>query len=119
MITTKPPFDPPTAGSPALRSLPRAPYVIPPELRRLRAAWAWARRENDAAAQWAQRCGQVIESCPGPRTWVISATTNTGGGLCVTINSDDHLVILLVEDDPIRLAILLPPHLRLTSEAIA
>lgn len=110
---------PPTASHAALHTLPRAPYAIPPELRRLRAAWAWARRENAAAAQIATRMDMLTEASPGPRAWVMSARTNTGGGCCIAINSDDQLVILLVEDTPISLKISLPPHLRLTPEAIA
>lgn len=109
----------PVSGSPALHSLPRAAYTVPPELRRLRAAWAWARQTNAAATQIAARCDAMTEVTPGPRCWALTARTHTGGGLCITINDASELVLLLVEDAPLRLTIPLPPHLRHSPEAIA
>ncbi|SEN95006.1 hypothetical protein SAMN04488103_109167 [Gemmobacter aquatilis] len=91
----------------------RTPCTVPPELRRLRDARAWARRTSPAADRIGARCPVMIERQLQPGIHTLTATTTTGDGVAVMIR-DTELVILHVADAPERITLPLPTHLHAT-----
>lgn len=102
----------------ALSLIPRrTPCTVPPELRRLRDAWAWARRTSPAADRIGARCHgltEVMAIIPGkPTAHTLSATTDTGDGVAIQIH-ENTLVILHFGSTPDQITIPLPTHLHAT-----
>lgn len=91
----------------------RTPCTVPPELRRLRDAWAWARRTSPAADRIGARCPAMIETQMAPGIHTLTATTISGDGVSVILR-ENTLVIVHAADAPERITIPLPIHLHAT-----
>lgn len=89
----------------------RAPFTVPPELRRLRAAWAWAQTVHPFAASTAAKCGRMIEQPQPQGCYTMAGRTETGGGVSVSIGPA-ALHLVRVEEDPVTIHLPLPAALR-------
>ena len=89
----------------------RTRYTVPPPLRVLREAWAWARSQNLQADGWGMDCPRLAEIEPQPGCWSLAGKTVTGGGLAVTIIKD-VLQIVRMEDAPDVIRLPLPARYR-------
>lgn len=94
----------------------RAAYTVPPELRRLREAWAWARGANPTLDSWGADCPGLTHQQVGPGLFVLSGKTVTGGGMSIAITATDCLQALRVEANPSTITLPLPArHRRVTA----
>lgn len=89
----------------------RTRYTVPPPLRVLREAWAWARSQSMQADGWGMDCPRLAEIEPQPGCWSLAGKTVTGGGLAVTITKD-VLQIVRIEDAPDVIRLPLPARYR-------
>ena len=89
----------------------RTPFTVPPELRRLRAAWAWAQTVNRFAASTAAKCGRMIEQPQPQGCYTMAGRTETGGGVSVSIGPT-ALHLVRVEEAPVTIRLPLPADLQ-------
>ena len=89
----------------------RAAFTVPPELRRLRAAWAWAQIVHPFAASTAAKCGHMVEEPQPQGCYTMAGRTDTGGGVSVSIGPA-VLHLVRVEEAPVTIHLPLPADLR-------
>lgn len=89
----------------------RAAFTVPPELRRLRAAWAWAQSVNRFAASTAAKCGRMVEEPQPQGCYTMAGRTETGGGVSVSIGPA-VLHLVRVENTPVTIRLPLPADLQ-------
>lgn len=88
---------------------PRISYIIPPELRRLRTAWAVIGTTSRRIRAMTSDCAIFTET-PGEGGWMMTGTASNGAGIAIRLRADTLLVIRY-GDVPAMVAVPLPAPL--------
>ena len=95
----------------------RAPFTVPPELRRLRLAWAVIGIATARSRRMTADCPVLTEEPQQDGTWMMTGRAADGAGVSIHLRADT-LVVLRYGDAPDMATIPLPPPLCRVTPAI-